>query len=48
MILEGFFTTFYNINFLLIRILLSVEKNTVKLKEHGKEVLLLEKSAGGK
>jgi Rap guanine nucleotide exchange factor 4 len=31
-----------------IRILLSVEKNTVKLKEHGKEVLLLEKSTGGK
>ncbi|XP_011404348.2 PREDICTED: rap guanine nucleotide exchange factor 4-like isoform X2 [Amphimedon queenslandica] len=30
------------------RILLSVEKNTVKIKEHGKEVLLLEKSTGGK
>lgn len=32
----------------LYRILLSVEKNTVKIKEHGKVVLLLEKSAGGK
>ena len=32
----------------LCRILLSVEKNTVKIKEHGKEVLFLEKSTGGK
>ena len=30
------------------RILLSVEKNTVKFREHGKEVLLLEKSTVGK
>ena len=27
---------------------MSVEKNTVKIKEQGKEVLLLEKNAGGR
>ena len=27
---------------------MSVEKNTIKLKEHGKEVLHLERNAGGR
>ena len=43
------FVFIQTIHFLyIIRILMSVEKNTVKFKEHGKEVLVLEKSAGGR